>query len=299
MGESPYRGRPSKPLSARVMVDWSQGQPISVDRGGAGQPLSREILQSGCRRRPLSAEGNTAGTVKRGVGRSGAVGEPVHVSKFPTRESGDPVSGPPRVRDENRKGKSSMNAGGKSDDLIVPERAANDSATAPEEQPEERRSAKGNLQERNTDRTQSRAAVPNALERIREAACKDRKLRFTALWHHVYDVERLRTAFFELRPRAAVGVDGMSWSEYEAGLEERLADLSARLKRGAYRALPVRRVEISKPTGGTRPLGIPTSVSYCTSYNTASDFFRWFRILLELQTHARSSFAFSGLRVIQ
>jgi group II intron reverse transcriptase/maturase len=83
-------------------------------------------------------------------------------------------------------------------------------------------------------------------------------VKFNNLWHLVYDVERLRRAFFSLKPRAAAGADGVTWYEYESGLEARLQDLSGRLARGAYRATPVRRVEIPKADGRTRPIGVPT-----------------------------------------
>jgi len=82
-------------------------------------------------------------------------------------------------------------------------------------------------------------------------------MRFTALLHHVYDVSRLRTAFFALKKDAAPGVDGETWRHYEQALEANLQDLSERLKRGAYRAKPVRRAYIAKTDGRQRPLGVP------------------------------------------
>ncbi|MCZ7665705.1 MAG: group II intron reverse transcriptase/maturase [Thermoleophilia bacterium] len=100
--------------------------------------------------------------------------------------------------------------------------------------------------------------MPSALERIHEVARKDRKQRFTALLHHVYDVERLRAAYFATRRDAAAGIDGETWRHYGGALEDNLRDLSARLKRGAYRAKPVRRAFIPKADGQQRPLGVPT-----------------------------------------
>jgi group II intron reverse transcriptase/maturase len=94
------------------------------------------------------------------------------------------------------------------------------------------------------------------LERIRQAACRDKELRFTTLWHHVYNVERLREAYFSLKRKAAPGVDGETWRHYGESLERNLDDLSDRLKRGAYRAKPVRRVYIPKADGRQRPLGV-------------------------------------------
>jgi group II intron reverse transcriptase/maturase len=117
---------------------------------------------------------------------------------------------------------------------------------------------KGNLPERNAPRTQSRTSAPSALERIRQAARRDRKKRFTALLHHVYSVDRLRAAYFAVKRDAAAGIDGETWKHYGEDLEEKLKGLSGRLKRGAYRAKPVRRAYISKADGRQRPLGVPT-----------------------------------------
>jgi len=100
--------------------------------------------------------------------------------------------------------------------------------------------------------------LPSAMERIRQAACRDKQLRFTTLWHHVYDIEHLRGAYFSLKRNAAPGVDGETWRHYGEQLEENLQELSDRLKRGAYRAKPVKRAYIPKPDGRQRPLGVTT-----------------------------------------
>jgi group II intron reverse transcriptase/maturase len=81
-------------------------------------------------------------------------------------------------------------------------------------------------------------------------------LRFTALLHHIYNPETLRRAYFSLKKEAAAGVDGETWRHYGETLETNLQDLSERLKRGAYRAKPVRRVYIPKADGRQRPLGV-------------------------------------------
>ena len=113
-------------------------------------------------------------------------------------------------------------------------------------------------------RTQPRASayplstdLQSPLERIRQAASQDKGLRFTTLWHHVYHVARLREAYFSLKQKAAPGVDGETWQHYGENLVENIEDLSGRLKRGAYRAKPVRRVYIPKTDGRLRPLGVP------------------------------------------
>lgn len=149
------------------------------------------------------------------------------------------------------------NAGGKSDRPEVPEKLPNNADGAAAEVMEGRGRTKGNRQERNVLRTQSREGAQSALERVRQVAREDKKQRFTALLHHVYDIERLRSAFFALKRDAAAGVDGETWRHYRERLEEHLQELSERLRRGAYRARPVRRVFIPKSDGRQRPLGVP------------------------------------------
>lgn len=143
----------------------------------------------------------------------------------------------------------------KSDDPVVPAKLPNNDAHASAEVVEGRGSAKGNTREQNATRTQRRIVAPSALERVREAARRDRKTKFTALLHHV-TVDRLRSAYGSLKRDAAPGADGVTWQAYGEDLEARLADLHGRLHRGAYRARPSRRVYIPKPDGRDRPLGI-------------------------------------------
>lgn len=149
-----------------------------------------------------------------------------------------------------------MHGQGQSDRPVVPVKLPNKAARAVAEAMEGRGLAKGNLPEQNALRMQSRESVRSALGRVREAAKKDRTMRFTALLHHVYSLDTLRTAYFSLKKEAAPGVDGETWRHYGEALEEHLQDLSGRLKRGAYRAKPVRRVYIAKDGGGQRPLGV-------------------------------------------
>ena len=150
-----------------------------------------------------------------------------------------------------------MNASGKSDRPTVPGKPSNKVERTAAEAVEGRGRTKGNLPEQNAPRTQGREGALSALERVRQVARGDKKQRFTALLHHVYDIERLRTAFLALKREAAAGVDGETWRHYREKLESNLQDLSARLKRGAYRARPVRRVFIPKSDGRQRPLGVP------------------------------------------
>ena len=146
---------------------------------------------------------------------------------------------------------------GKSDSSIVPEKLPNKARNRVAEVMEERGLAKGNPLKRNASRTQSRSNAPSALDRVRQAAKKDKKQRFTALLHHVYDVEQLRVAYYAVKHNAAPGVDGETWQYYGENLDENLRGLSDRIKRGAYRAKPVLRAHVPKTDGQKRPIGIP------------------------------------------
>jgi RNA-directed DNA polymerase len=148
------------------------------------------------------------------------------------------------------------NGPGKSDRPEVPEKSLNSAGQPEAEGMEGRGLAKGNLPQQNASRIQSRTDAPSALERVRQAAVKDKKLRFTALLHHIYNLETLRMAYSSLKKEAAPGVDGETWRHYGEELEANLQDLSERLKRGAYRAKPVRRAYIPKADGRQRPLGV-------------------------------------------
>jgi group II intron reverse transcriptase/maturase len=151
-----------------------------------------------------------------------------------------------------------MNGSGKSDSSVVPAKPPNKAAEPAAEAGEGSGLAKGNSPEHNALRTQRRDRAPSALERVRQVARRDRKQKFTALLHHIYDVDRLRAAYLALQRDAAAGIDGETWRHYGEALEENLRDLSARLRRGAYRAKPVRRAYIPKADGRPRPLGVPT-----------------------------------------
>jgi RNA-directed DNA polymerase len=146
----------------------------------------------------------------------------------------------------------------KSDRPIVATKPANKAGEPAAERVERRGLAKGKPPRQNANRAQDRAKVQSALGRIRQAALKDKRQRFTSLMHHIYDLSMLREAYYGLKRDAAPGVDGETWREYGEDLESNLAELSGRLRRGAYRAKPVRRVYIAKADGRMRPLGVTT-----------------------------------------
>lgn len=143
----------------------------------------------------------------------------------------------------------------KSDLPIVARKPANKAAAAAAERVEPRGGTEGKAGVHDTVRTRSRVAVSQVQARLREAVDRNPKEKLTALLHHVTP-DTLRAAFLALREDAAPGVDGMTWDQYAADLEPRLADLHARVHRGAYRARPTRRRMIPKPDGRERPLGI-------------------------------------------
>src|ERR1700722_18158515 len=143
----------------------------------------------------------------------------------------------------------------KSDPAVVAMKPANKDGRPSAERVERRAGTEGNAEQRNTHRAQNRERVTQALDRVRHAARQRKKERFTALLHHV-NVDTLRMAFQALKRDAAPGVDGVTWTDYEADLEPRLVYLHGRVHRGAYRPQPPRRTYIPKADGRQRPLAI-------------------------------------------
>src|SRR5215471_3163689 len=137
----------------------------------------------------------------------------------------------------------------KSDSAIVAMKPPNKAGLPVAEAVERRAGAEGNVDQQSTPRTQSRIRVTQALSRVRQAARHRKKERFTALLHHL-NVDTRRTAFLALKRKAAPGVDGVRWQDYEADLERNLADLHKAIHRGAYRPQPSRRTYIPKAAGG-------------------------------------------------
>ena len=143
----------------------------------------------------------------------------------------------------------------KSDRPVVPAKPLNKPALAGAEVVEERGLAEGNADSKTRPGRSAGVSATSALDRVRRVAQKDRDVRFTALLHHV-DVDRLRAAYWALRPKAAPGTDGVTWEDYGRDLEANLQGLHGRVHRGSYRARPSRRVFIPKADGRQRPLGI-------------------------------------------
>jgi group II intron reverse transcriptase/maturase len=148
-----------------------------------------------------------------------------------------------------------MHERGKSDSPVVPAKLPNNAGLPAAEAVEERGLAKGNTASKTRPGRRAGQDASSALDRVRQVAQKDRQARFTALLHHV-DVDRLRAAYWAVNPRAATGVDGVTWRTYGRDLESNLQQLHQRVQRGSYRAKPSRRAYIPKADGRLRPLGI-------------------------------------------
>jgi len=148
-----------------------------------------------------------------------------------------------------------MNERGKSDRPVVPANLPNKTVRAVAEVGEGRERAEGNTDSKTRTGHSAGTDALSALGRVREVARRDKEARFTALLHHVSQ-DRLRAAYWAIRPQAAPGVDGVTWAEYGQNLEGNLQDLHARVQAERYRAKPSRRVYIPKADGRQRPLGI-------------------------------------------
>jgi RNA-directed DNA polymerase len=150
-----------------------------------------------------------------------------------------------------------MHERGKSDNLVVPAKPPNNAGGPVAEVVEGRRLAEGNTVSSTRPGRSAGQGVSSGLDRVREVARRDKEARFTALLHHV-DLARLWAAFVAINPKAAPGIDQVTWDAYGQNLRANLEDLLRRVHSGAYRASPSRRVYIPKPDGRQRPLGIAT-----------------------------------------
>ena len=260
MQESHGKGPASHP-DPESCVDGRKAGGEALTGAHAGQPSSCEIFHSGVPTLLSEAEGHT------GID---ATGEPIsdpaqsqtlcmrgHSShgnrEIPTLPAADGATGRPEKATRRTSG---MHGVGKSDGCIIPQKPPNkDGLPTSAEGVEGRQPTKGNTLPQAPCRTQSRVDGSSGLQRVREAARRDKRARFTALLHHV-TVDLLRDSFYALKRQAAPGVDGVTWQEYEDGLEDRLVDLHRRVQTGTYRAQPSKRAYIPKPDGRKRPLGI-------------------------------------------
>jgi RNA-directed DNA polymerase len=181
------------------------------------------------------------------------------VGNFPRGSRETQAVSASREADRSEKAKSrtsDMHAAGESDSSVVPKKPANNDGVPPSaESVEGRGLTEENAGQSLLGRTQGRKPRSRGLFGVREAAQRDKTMRFNNLLHHLTP-ELLRASFFDLKKQAAPGIDGVTWAQYAQGLDARIDDLHGRIHRGAYRAQPSKRKWIPKLDGKMRPLGI-------------------------------------------
>jgi group II intron reverse transcriptase/maturase len=148
-----------------------------------------------------------------------------------------------------------MHAGEESDEDIVPMKWSNNEGSLSAETVEGRSSPEENGGQATAVRTQRRGPASSRLEAVRRTARHDRKVRFTALLHHI-TIDLLRQSYIALKRDAAPGIDGVTWRSYGENLEAKLKDLHDRIHKGGYRARPAKRTYIPKADGTQRPLSV-------------------------------------------
>ena len=178
------------------------------------------------------------------------------------------ISSTPWSDDQGRSAKATnrtadMHVLEKSDGAVLPVNQPNKGGQPSAEAGEVRAQTRENIVQSHMHPTPSGKRMSQGLDGVRKAAKERKQERFSALLHHL-KVDLLRDSFYALQRKASPGVDGVTWQEYETGLEDRLVDLHSRVHRGAYRAKPSRRVFIPKADGRQRPLGIATVSANCT-----------------------------------
>lgn len=241
-------------------VSAREGSGEALTGARAGRVLCREIKDFRTPT-PLSyAEGKTLRGDKAspsgGPARSETPGMYGNSMRENRESCGVPASEGVAGRVEKAKGRNAtMYAPQQSDRSVVPSKSSNKAEQKAAEAAEGRDLAQGNTEQQNVPRTQSRTSAPSALDRVRQRAKEDRKAKFTTLLHHV-DIERLRAAYQALSRKAAPGIDGQTWDQYGANLEENLRNVHERIHKGGYYPKPSRRVYIPKADGRQRPLGL-------------------------------------------
>jgi RNA-directed DNA polymerase len=241
-------------------TDSGDAEGEALTGASAGWASSREIPVSGAPTPSRYAEGHAAASENASSSPAPRGLRPQACAESPCARTGRPAEHPSGDGSSGRDGKGgrpkpSMNAQRESDSLVVPTKPSNKASSTAAEVVEGRRLAKGNVDQQNAPRTQRRISANSALDRVRQAARRDKEAKFTALLHHV-TLEALEAAFWELKKKAAPGVDGVTWEQYGTELAKNVRALHDRLHRGAYRAKPSRRAYIPKADGKMRPLGI-------------------------------------------
>lgn len=226
-----------------------------------GQPSSSEIASFGMPTPLSEAEGNIGDGAMRKPLPDPALSENLCTCENSLNGNREIPQSPCPIKWTGRSGKATsrkpdMHACGKSDGFVVPGKSLNKDRRNPTaEAMEGRRPPKGNTFQMAMSRTQCRKYMSPGLQRVRKVARIEKGVRFTSLMHHV-TLETLKESYSELKRKAAPGVDGVTWSQYQEGSEERLKDLLTRVLGGTYRSQPSKRIYIPKPDGRMRPIGI-------------------------------------------
>jgi RNA-directed DNA polymerase len=264
--KEPYKKGVANHLDPESCADVGNHVGEALIGAHVGQPLSSEItspgvptlygegeghIQNGVTCEPLRDATESETLRMRGNSLHGNRETP-KVSVLPHPRVGNGGMERPGKADGRTTGR---HAFGESDGSIVPQKQANKADLSAAESVEGRGPTKGNDLPSGHVPDTAPDKRGHGLQGVREAAKRDKKMRFTALLHHV-NVDLLRASYFALKRSAAPGVDGVTWQEYGDGLEERLADLHGRVHRGAYRAQPSKRAWIPKADGRQRPLGL-------------------------------------------
>jgi RNA-directed DNA polymerase len=258
MKESHREGPASHP-DPESCVDGRKAGGEALTGAHAGQPLSCEIRPTGVPTLLSEAEGHTGDSVIGQLSPDPAQSKTLGMRGNSLHGNREVPGSPAADGSAGRSGKGTplnpdMHGPGKSDGGVVPRKSPNN-GRRPAEAMEGRPSTEGNSVQTATSPTQCGTDVSSGLQRVRAVARRDKKVRFTALLHHV-DVPLLTQSFYSLKSGAAPGSDGVTWQQYEADLDTRIKDLHRRIHTGSYRAIPVKRAYIPKADGQMRPLGI-------------------------------------------
>ena len=250
-----------------VVARKGEGEALTGAR--AGWVLSREIMPrceamgpSGCRRRGDKRKATPSASPSQDARGPCAVRDPAHARKHSAREPGDPASVCGSSEAQTASGSPRTHADDARTREVGQLRSTGEAAEQSRSNRRRRRWREGGW---------PRETCSSATRSGRRAG-QTRPARSSG-----YDKQQGRigssgsqrscttsttssgcaTAYLALKRDAAAGVDGETWQHYGENLEGNLRDLSERLKRGAYRAKPVRRAYIPKADGRQRPLGVP------------------------------------------
>lgn len=257
-----YGEGPADCTGSESCLDVPRGRGEALTGESTGELLNSENTKI---REPsllCDSEGNMDCREKRVAGRPGGVLELCmcgHSARGNRETSGGKLPGK-EVAEAGATGKANSRTSvarstEESDGNKVPKKSPNKGNEDPAEVMEGKTPTERNLGQEAATRIQGRQLASNGLARVRQRAEADKTFRFNNLFH-LLKADLLRESFYELKRKAAPGLDGVTWHEYEQKLETRLPELERELHIGSYRATPAKRGYITKEDGRQRPLGI-------------------------------------------